>query len=170
MERGKAPDAVAAFRSAEEFSLGHDLGAPFSRELQQLYAAEPDDLRIAAENTFEAIRRIESIPRDGATEHGAKYDENDDFAQGLRQVARLIKANVGLDAASVDIDGWDTHFTQETLIVPLMRRLATDSPLSAKISGSEWSAPRWSCSRNSAGEWQRTPLSAPITGAAARCL
>jgi uncharacterized protein (DUF1501 family) len=115
---------VAAFRSVEEFSLGHALSDAFPRELQRLYAGEPDDLRLAAQNTFEAIRRIEAIPQDGAGSASADYDEKDDFAQGLRQVARLIKANVGLDAASVDLDGWDTHFTQQTLILPLMRRLA----------------------------------------------
>ena len=115
---------VAAFRSVEEFSLGHALTDAFPRELQRLYAAEPDDLRMAAQNTFEAIRRIEAIPGHAAADHGAEYDEKDKFAQGLRQVARLIKANVGLDAASVDLDGWDTHFTQQTLILPLMRRLA----------------------------------------------
>ena len=32
-----------------------------------------------------------------------------DFARAMTQVAQLIKADVGLEAAFVDIDGWDTH-------------------------------------------------------------
>ena len=76
-------------------------------------------------STFEAIHRIESIDAKAAPAHGASYDEKDDFAQGLRQIALLIKANLGLDAASLDLGGWDSHFTQKTLIEPLMRRLAS---------------------------------------------
>ena len=116
-----APNA-AAFRDIQEFSFGHALSDPFPRQLERLYAAESDDLRMAAQNTFEAIRRIQGIPKHDTAQESL-YG-NDDFAQGLRQVARLIKADVGLAAASVDLDGWDTHFTQETLILPLMRRLA----------------------------------------------
>ena len=40
------------------------------------------------------------------------------------EVARLIKARVGLEAASIDLGGWDSHFAQQTLIEPLMTRLA----------------------------------------------
>ena len=36
----------------------------------------------------------------------------------------LIRADVGLDAASTDLGGWDTHFTQQTTIEPLMLQLA----------------------------------------------
>lgn len=118
-----APSA-AAFESAEEFSLGHALGSPFPRELQRLYAAESGSLRDAAQNTFEAIRRIEAIPAASSSGGTAGYDERDRFAKGLRQIASLIKADLGLDAASIDLDGWDTHFTQPTVIVPLMRRLS----------------------------------------------
>ena len=54
--------------------------------------------------------------------NGAKY-ETDDFSQGLRQIARLIKARVGLQAASVDLNGWDSHFSQATVMDPLIIRL-----------------------------------------------
>ncbi len=117
--------SVAAFESAEEFSLGNKIPQSFARELQRLYAAEPDDLRVAAQNTFEAIRRIESIPSRSPSSDSAGYDPYDGFSRGLRQIADLIKADVGLDAASIDLNGWDTHFTQGTAIVPLMRKLAT---------------------------------------------
>ena len=44
-------------------------------------------------------------------DNGAVYS-NDGFSQQLRQVAQLIKAGVGLEAATVDIGGWDTHSSQ----------------------------------------------------------
>lgn len=117
-----APSA-AAFQSISEFAVGK-IDEAFPRELRRLYERETGPLRLAAENTFEAIRRIESIRGDAGPENGAAYADNDTFAQGLRQVAQLIKADVGLEAASVDVNGWDSHFTQETVMEPLMRRLA----------------------------------------------
>lgn len=37
---------------------------------------------------------------------------NSDYGRQLKQLARLIKAGVGLEAATVSIDGWDTHANQ----------------------------------------------------------
>jgi uncharacterized protein (DUF1501 family) len=42
----------------------------------------------------------------------AKYPENNGFANRLREVARLVKANVGLEVAEVTLGGWDTHQNQ----------------------------------------------------------
>jgi uncharacterized protein (DUF1501 family) len=120
--------AAAAFESLAEFSLaegrGRRIPAEFPRELRRLYELEHDELRDAARNTFDALARIEAIDPNASPGNGASYDERDSFSHGLRQVAQLIKADVGLDAASVDLGGWDSHFTQKTLIEPLMLRLA----------------------------------------------
>ncbi len=122
-----APSA-AALESLEEFAISDKrTGATkpdFARELRRLYALEHGPLRDAATNTFEALRRIEAIDAKATPANGAEYAANDSFALGLRQVAQLIRADVGLDAASVDLGNWDSHFTQKTLIDPLMLRLA----------------------------------------------
>lgn len=115
--------AAAAFQSLSEFSIGN-IGEEFPRALRRLYERETGPLRAAAAQTFEAVRRIESIRTDVTPSHGANYATGDSFADGLRQVAQLIKADVGLDAASVDLHGWDSHFTQQSVIEPLMQRLA----------------------------------------------
>lgn len=114
--------AAAAFQSLQEFSVGK-IDEAFPRALRQLYDREEPALRTAAASTFEAVKRLEGIRADASPENGATYAANDSFAQGLRQVAQLIKAKVGLDAASVDLHGWDSHFTQQSLIEPLMTRL-----------------------------------------------
>ena len=117
-----APAAVV-MQSLDDFSLGARAES-FRRELQQLYAIEGDLLGSAARDTFGALDRIDAMratPYRPA--HGAVY-AGDDFALGMRQIARLIKAVVGLEAASIDIGGWDSHFTQGTIINPLMTRLA----------------------------------------------
>jgi uncharacterized protein (DUF1501 family) len=46
-------------------------------------------------------------------EKNAVYPETE-FGMGLRQVAQLIKADVGLEVACVDLGGWDTHENQGT--------------------------------------------------------
>jgi len=97
----------------------------FARELARLYATEKDALRTAADNTFEALKRIEAIDTNATPANGAVYDPKFPFGQGLRQLAQLIRADVGLDAASIDLGGWDTHFTQLTTIEPLMLQLAS---------------------------------------------
>jgi uncharacterized protein (DUF1501 family) len=115
--------AATVMQSLDEFSLGVRAES-FRRELQRLYALERDGLGNAARDTFDALDRLDKMraaPYEPA--HGAVYGR-DDFAQGLRQIARLIKANVGLEAASIDLGGWDSHFTQGTVINPLMTRLA----------------------------------------------
>ena len=42
-------------------------------------------------------------------ENGAVYDTTSDLAMSLRDVARLIKANIGLQMAAVDYGDWDMH-------------------------------------------------------------
>lgn len=54
--------------------------------------------------------------------NGATYLK-DDFAKGLQQVAQLIKAEVGLEVACVDIGGWDTHSNEGTTDGTLARLL-----------------------------------------------
>jgi uncharacterized protein (DUF1501 family) len=116
-----APSATA-MQSLEEFSLS--TGSPKLRQkLEELYAAQDDDLGNAAKATFQALVRIDTMRTTPYTPaNGAEYSD-DSFSQGMRQVARLIKGNVGLEAASVDLGGWDSHFTQGTLIEPLLTRL-----------------------------------------------
>ncbi|MEI9897437.1 MAG: hypothetical protein WDN28_27170 [Chthoniobacter sp.] len=139
--------SAAAFESLREFAITDvRQGArkeDFTRELQRLYALEKDALRAAANNTFEALRRIEAIDAQASPEHGAVYEEKYPFAQGLRQIAQLIKADVGLDVASIDLGGWDSHFTQQTLIDPLMRQLATASTASVATWARAWLRPPW---------------------------
>ena len=62
--------------------------------------------------TFDDLAYIQSIRDQGYTvDNGAMYPENG-FGRDLQQVAQLIKAGAGLELATVDIGGWDTHSNQ----------------------------------------------------------
>ncbi|MGQ0649310.1 MAG: DUF1501 domain-containing protein [Gemmatimonadaceae bacterium] len=116
--------AATVLRSLDDFSLGDDAGR-IAQSLDVWYRRERGPLADAARDTLRALHRLQTLrgapyrPR-----HGANYGA-DDFAQALQQVAQLIKAQVGLEAVSIDLGGWDSHFTQGTLIDPLMSRLAS---------------------------------------------
>src|SRR3989449_8138525 len=77
--------------------------------LETMYASTPDPrLMASGRETFEAVKMIESVNRNPYTPAGgAQYQGG--FGNALQQVARLIKANIGVEAAFADIGGWDHH-------------------------------------------------------------
>jgi uncharacterized protein (DUF1501 family) len=110
-------------QSLDDFSLG-DNRSRLTQSLAKLYGAQTDVLAGAGRDTLDALRRVEQLrntPYRAA--HGADYG-GDDFSRGLLQIARLIKARVGLQAASVDLGGWDSHFSQSLIMDPQITRLA----------------------------------------------
>jgi uncharacterized protein (DUF1501 family) len=56
--------------------------------------------------------------------NGAVYPSNSGFAKALRSVAALIKANVGIEAAQVDIGNWDTHSDQGPVAGSMAKTMA----------------------------------------------
>ena len=73
-------------------------------------AAASDLLSQTAAGTLEAVKDLRSI---AATKYEpAQPYPKTGLAQKLLQVARLIKADVGLEVAEIDYGGWDTHQDQ----------------------------------------------------------
>ena len=62
--------------------------------------------------TFEAIRIMQSIQKTPYTPANGAHYPNGRFGQSLQQIARMIKANVGLEVAFTDVGGWDTHVNE----------------------------------------------------------
>jgi uncharacterized protein (DUF1501 family) len=117
--------SVTVMQGLDEFALGGKTPA-FQSQLEKLYAMERGQLGTAARDTFDALVRIDAMRSTTyVPAHGADYGNGrDDFANGLRQLARLIKANVGLEAAAIDLPGWDSHFGQQGQVEGLAARLA----------------------------------------------
>ena len=87
------------------------------QSLAQMYTIEApaDALGTQARLVFETIDLLESINATGyKPANGADYPEGE-YGMGLQQVAQLIKADVGLEVACIDLGGWDTHENQGTL-------------------------------------------------------
>ncbi len=115
--------AATVVQSLDDFSLGPQSSALLPR-LARLYAPETGDLGRAARDTLGALRRIESLRSEPYRPSGGAEYPADEFGRGLTQLARLIKARVGLEAAAIDLGGWDSHLAQEVLLEPLMSQLA----------------------------------------------
>jgi uncharacterized protein (DUF1501 family) len=117
-----APSA-AVLGKIEDFSFSTG-SAGLRAELQKLYAQQGDHLGAAARDTFNALGRIDAMRAEKyRPANGAVYG-SESFGQGLLQIAQLIKAEVGLQAASLDLDGWDSHFVEQTVHANLLPQLA----------------------------------------------
>lgn len=119
--RGK--EAAYALRGIEDLALPDSKGqqATIAAGLEHAYKSNPmthkahrgnarDLLANTGHDTLDIMRQLESLT-------SQKYEPTVPYPKTplgnkLMQVARLIKSNVGLEVAEVDLDGWDTHQTQ----------------------------------------------------------
>ncbi|MCC6364585.1 MAG: DUF1501 domain-containing protein [Bryobacterales bacterium] len=118
--RGK--NAAVAVNSLREFQVKDSLGAS---AFESLYAHAGDsELRSTGKETFEAIRMVQSVQRQPYTPSGGAVYPNGRLGQSLLQIARLIKAGVGLEVAFADVGGWDTHVNQANTLTNLFGEFA----------------------------------------------
>lgn len=84
------------------------------RVLQTLYAggSAAGPLQQQAQLLFETVDILQQLANDGYQPGGGAVYPDDGFGFSLRQIAQLIKADLGLEAACVDLGGWDTHERQ----------------------------------------------------------
>ncbi len=101
------------------------IGSDASAILERLYA-KSDDVRTRSQGSgmFDAMRRIEAIRQQPySPANGAFYQGP--FGQRLMQLARLIKADVGVEVAFVDLDGWDHHANENGQLQGLLSQFST---------------------------------------------
>jgi uncharacterized protein (DUF1501 family) len=104
--------------------------------LESMYATTPDaTLMASGKETFEAIRFVDSINKRPYTPaNGAQYPAGE-FGRGLQQIAKLIKADAGVEAAFVDIGGWDHHTNEAGQMTPLLQQFGNSLSAFAKDMG-----------------------------------
>ena len=89
----------------------HDL-AELTATIRRLYGKGQDVASTAGMETLEVIETLNRLnPDERAPRHGAKYPTTG-MGTGLQQAATLIRAKVGMEVATVDVGGWDTHVAQ----------------------------------------------------------
>ena len=84
-----------------------------SNGFEALYAQTVDQaLHGTGQETFEAVEMLKKVREQlYIPENGAAYP-NGKFGKALQQVAQLIKGDIGVEVAFVDIGGWDHHVNE----------------------------------------------------------
>lgn len=126
------PESLRGAPAASVFERLEDIGFKNTRNtgdivhvLETLYGADVSLLGRRGLETLDLFRRVSTLQGDGSKpENGAEYPGNT-FGSGLREIARLIKAGLGLQVACIDLGGWDTHFFQGSTTGPQAERIQT---------------------------------------------
>ncbi len=120
--RGGHP--ALAIPDLDRFGVAGGDAPTIESAFRELYRGpEGDRVAVAAGESFDALdllRRADPAryrPRAGVEYPGTP------FGRSLRQIAQLVKADVGLEVAFTDLGGWDTHVAQGAVEGALAARL-----------------------------------------------
>ncbi|MGA7155655.1 MAG: DUF1501 domain-containing protein [Acidobacteriaceae bacterium] len=110
---GRVPAIAVA--NLTDFAVG-GRGAAAAEESSAFQAMYDDSsdalLHGTGVDTFEAVKMLKATdPGHYQPAAGAEYPKSA-FGNSLKQVAQLLKANLGVEAAFSDVGGWDTHQNQ----------------------------------------------------------
>ncbi len=114
--------------------------------LRNMYSLTPDaTLRRTGDDAFEAMKLVQSVTRDpmagappraiqapGAAasipvpqqNNRSAYNNGGQLGRNLQVLARLIKANAGVEAAFAEIDGWDHHQNENNQLPNLLNQFS----------------------------------------------
>jgi uncharacterized protein (DUF1501 family) len=105
----RGPEPALALQSIAGFQVRNEEAA---KQFMEMYESSKDPvLQAAGRETFEAARILQSVQKTPyAPANGASYAGP--FGNSLKQVAQLIKADVGVEMAFADIGNWDHHVNE----------------------------------------------------------
>jgi len=84
-----------------------------STAFQSMYDESSDALlHGTGADTFEAVKMLKATNPAGYVPAAGVVYPKSAFGNSLKQVAQLLKANLGVEAAFADVGGWDTHQNQ----------------------------------------------------------
>ncbi|HWZ45458.1 MAG TPA: DUF1501 domain-containing protein [Candidatus Saccharimonadales bacterium] len=110
---GAAP--AVAMGNIREFAVGGrgPAAQSLSGSFEAMYEHSVDTVLHGTGNeTFEAVKMLKAAdPEKYTPAAGANYPRGR-FGDSLRQVAQLVKANLGVEVAFADIGGWDHHVNE----------------------------------------------------------
>jgi uncharacterized protein (DUF1501 family) len=127
----QGPQDALAIRDLDTFGMAGDIVVPVAGGgtadgFESMYSSAVDTvLHGAGRESFDALSLLKKarttayVPANGAKYPGAAFGRN------LKQIAQLIKADVGLQIAFAEMEGWDTHANQGNSKGQLAGRLGT---------------------------------------------
>jgi uncharacterized protein (DUF1501 family) len=119
---GKVP--AIAISNVNNFAVG-GRGAspsPAANAFEAMYGASGDQIfHATGEETFDAVKMLRAA-NPAQYKPMADYPTSE-FGNNMKQIAQLLKANLGVEAAFTDVSGWDTHQNQGGVDGQLSNRL-----------------------------------------------
>ena len=115
---------AVALGNVQDFNVGGRNPTPMSASFASMYDASVNSvLHGTGGETFEAVKMLRATdPAHYVPAAGANYPRSA-FGNSMKQIAQLMKANLGVEAAFADIGGWDTHQNQGAATGQLAQRL-----------------------------------------------
>jgi uncharacterized protein (DUF1501 family) len=108
-------EPAVAMNNLSDFSIGgrNPKASPAASAFEAMYDHSSDSvLHGTGEETFDAVKMLRAAdPGKYTPAAGANYPKGR-FGDSLRQLAQLIKANLGVQVAFADIGGWDHHVNE----------------------------------------------------------
>jgi uncharacterized protein (DUF1501 family) len=108
-------ERAVAVNNINEFGVGgrNPNASPIANTFEAMYNQSSDAvLHGTGQETFDAVKMLKSAdPSKYKPAPGADYPRGR-FGDSLRQLAQLIKANLGVQVAFADIGGWDHHVNE----------------------------------------------------------
>ena len=116
-----------ALNNVRDFHLGGartPANASFANSFEGLYDESSDTaLRGAGREVFEAAKMLQATdPARYTPAAGVEYPKGG-FGDSMKQIAQLLKADLGVEAAFADIGGWDHHQNEGSVDGQLAGRL-----------------------------------------------
>jgi len=122
MLAGQAP--AVALSNIRDFQIRPAAGAAVARGFEDMYTAEVKDvLHGTGKETFDAIEFLKKTdPGRYTPAPGVDYPRGR-YGDSLKQIAQLLKADVGVEMAFTDVGGWDHHAAEGGVSGQLAARL-----------------------------------------------
>ena len=98
--------------------------SPAASAFEAMYAGSGDRIfHAAGDETFDAVKMLRAAnPAQYTPGPGVDYPATE-FGNNMKQIAQLLKANLGVEVAFTDVSGWDTHQNQGSVNGQLANRL-----------------------------------------------
>jgi uncharacterized protein (DUF1501 family) len=89
--------------------------------VESMYAHSADKpLAAAGKDAFAAARLLQSLS--GSPPEAGPYGQGGQLGRSLQEIARLIKADAGVEAAFAEIGGWDHHQNEQGQLANVLRQ------------------------------------------------
>jgi uncharacterized protein (DUF1501 family) len=111
--------------------------------LRNMYSLTPDaTMRRTGQDAFEAMKMLQSMAKEQTPNGGGRaplspgaggplqnnrpsYNTGGQLGRNLQELARLVKADAGVEAAFAEVDGWDHHQNENNQLPNLLNQFSS---------------------------------------------